>query len=641
MTAHSLLHFFKFRTLGLLLVYTFLLGASYFLAFQLRFDFNVPENFVADMIHTVWWIVGLKLALLAAFGQVDCVLAYFRLSDAAQLVMSLFVSSGFLVILWYGYSGSGMPPRAVVLSDFLLSAFLLVGFRVALRVHTSSSLRDWFHGDAIENVIIVGAGEVGAGVCSELKSKSRFKMRPVALLDDDTRKIGHYIHGILVAGSVDQLMTVAKRYQAQKAIVAFPSAPARRIREVVEMARTAQLSVESVPAMTDLLSGRAKITQLHPVKMEDLLGRDKVDLNSAQIRSMLLGKRVLITGAGGSIGRELVAQVLTYSPAALLCLDQTEIAIFNLKQDVLRTCDTENIVQTLILNINQADALKTVFADFKPEIIFHAAAHKHVSLMEFQPAEALRNNFFATVRLMRLSSAFSVEQFILISTDKAINPSSVMGASKRLAELALLEQQKTPDNQTRFMAVRFGNVLGSSGSVTEIFKQQIENGGPLTVTDPEAARFFMTAQEAVGLVLQSAAQGQGGEIFVLDMGKPVKIIDIARQMIALSGYREGDDIEIRFTGLSAGEKLQEEVQHLSETLQSTDHPWVMRFVANNEVAIAIDSICTELKTALLSDDIAQIKKTIRKYVPEYTPCLSEKATQGNQTNQTLGGRRGT
>ncbi len=621
MNAHSLLHYLRFRTLALLLFYVLLCGISYFIAFQLRFDFNVPERFHTDMIDTLWWVVGLQLTLLIAFGQVNSVLSYFRLSDAVQLLISLFSVNAFLVILWYSYAGMGMPPRAVILTDFLLCFFLLAGFRVAMRVRASSSLSDWLHWDKIENVIIIGAGEVGAGICAELKNKTRFGMRPVALLDDDVNKIGRYVHGVLVAGPIDQLAAVAKRYVAQKVIVAFPSAPVRRIREVVEMARTTKLPVESVPAMTDLINGRAQITQLHPIEMEDLLGRKMVDLNSDKIRSMVSGKRILVTGAGGSIGRELVAQILEYTPDALLCIDQVEIAIFTLQQEVLQPFDTQDIAQTLILDICQTDALESVFTRFKPEIIFHAAAHKHVGFMESQPAEALRNNFFATVELTRLASKFQVGQFIFISTDKAINPSSVMGASKRLAELALLKQQQAPGNKTRFMAVRFGNVLGSSGSVIEVFKQQIANGGPLTVTDPEVTRFFMTVQEAVGLVLQSATQGTGGEIFVLDMGESIKIIDVARQMIALSGYEEGHDIEIEFIGLRPGEKLYEEVQHLSETLRPTDHPRVMRFVAREESTEPIDSICSELGALMPHYDAVRIKQSIRKYVPEYTPYL--------------------
>jgi len=620
MNPRSLLHLLNFRTLLILSLYALLCAASYFLAFQLRFDFDVPENFTVDMIHTIGWVVGFKLTLLLALGQVDSVLAYFSLFDAAQLFISLFISSAFLAVLWYCYGGVGLPPRAVILTDFLLCFLLLTGFRVALRIRASRSLNGWLQRDTIENVIIVGAGEVGAGICSELRNKARFGMRPVALLDDDITKIGRYVHGILVAGPVDQLIAVAKRYAAHKVIVAFPSAPVTQIRKVVELAQAAQLPLKSVPAMTDLVSGRAKVTQLHSIAMEDLLGRERVDLNSDQIRSMLSGKRVLVTGAGGSIGRELVTQILTYEPDDLFCIDQAEIALFNLQQDVLQHSTVETRVQTRVFNICRNEALKELLADFKPEIIFHAAAHKHVSLMESQPAEALRNNFFATAQLIRLACTAAVERFILISTDKAVNPSSVMGASKRLAELAMLEQQRVPENRTRFMAVRFGNVLGSSGSVIEIFKRQIENGGPLTVTDASVSRFFMIVQEAVGLVLQSATQGRGGEIFVLDMGEPMKIIDVARQMIALSGYQK-DEIEIQFTGLKPGEKLNEELQHLSETLQHTDHLRVMRFVAKEDNHPSIDSICTDLKSALESGDTSQIKKRIKKYVPEYTPYL--------------------
>ena len=621
MKFHGLMNYFNFRTLGLLLSYALLCGISYFVAFQLRFDFYVPGHFHADMVRTIWWVVGLKLAFLFAFGQVDCVLSYFRLSDVIMLFVGLLIVSIFLVVLWYVYGGAGMPPRAVILTDFQLGFLLLAGFRIALRVRASSNTKDWLCRDPMENVIIVGAGEVGAAICSELKSKARFGMRPVALLDDDPSKNGRYVHGVLVAGPVNELPAVARRYAVRKIIMAFPSAPVCRVREVVDMARALRLPVESVPAMTDLISGRSKIMQLHPIEMADLLGRKAVDLDSDKVRAMLSGKRVLITGAGGSIGCELVAQIIGYAPAALLCVDQAEIAIFNLRQEILQRCDPNNIARTQVLDICENDELEAVFSDFKPEIIFHAAAHKHVNLMESQPGEALRNNFFATVQLARLASRSGTDQFILVSTDKAINPCSVMGASKRLAELALLEQQQDPGNQTRFMAVRFGNVLGSSGSVIQIFKRQLDEGGPLTVTDPEASRFFMTVREAVGLILQSATQGSGGEIFVLDMGEPIKIINIARHMIALSGYEEGKDIEIEITGLKPGEKLREEVQHLSETLQPTDHPQVMRFVVHEKNSASIDLICEELKAARSSNDSAHIKRTIQKYVPEYTPYL--------------------
>ena len=621
MTAAALSRYFNLRTLSLVLFYTLLCGLSYSIAYLLRFDFDLPPRFASDLADTLWWVVGLKLMLLGAAGQMDCVLAYFRLPDALRLLYALLASSVILALMWYAYAGQGVPPRAVILTDFQLSFLLLAGFRLALRLKASRSLQGAVNWEDVENVMIIGAGEVGAGLCAELQSKPRLGMRPVAFLDDDPSKVGRYVHGVLVADEVAALPRMAKHYAVHKVIIAFPSASVRRAREVSASACAADLKVETVPALADIVNGRARMTQLRAVELEDLLGRDPVDLNSAQIGAMLRGKRVLITGAGGSIGSELAAQVLDYAPEALLCVDQAEIAIFELQQSVLRVRDPHKRAQTLIVDVHQADAVEQLFERFQPQVIFHAAAHKHVNLMEAQPAEALRNNFLTTVELARLASRYAVERFILISTDKAINPTSVMGASKRLAELCLLEQQQLPTNTTKFMAVRFGNVLGSSGSVVPIFRRQIAAGGPLTVTDPRVTRYFMTVQEAVGLVLQSATQGNGGEIFVLDMGEPIKILDVARQMIALSGYHEGDDIEIQFTGLSPGEKLYEEVQHISEALQPTHHPRVMRFVTRASQPHSMASIIAALHAVSSGSDGAAIKQAIQRFVPEYRPYL--------------------
>jgi FlaA1/EpsC-like NDP-sugar epimerase len=453
-------------------------------------------------------------------------------------------------------------------------------------------------------------------------NKTRLGMRPVAFLDDDPKKIGRYVHGIRVIDRVEQLSAVAKRYNATKAVIAFPSASTKRMRQVADLAREAGLAVDTVPALTDLVSGRAELSQLRPIQLEDLLGRDTIDLNSEDIRAMLAGKRVLVTGAGGSIGSELVAQILRYAPSNLLCIDQAEIAIFNLQQNVLKSTATgTTMITTQVIDLLNNSKLKKFFEQHQPEVVFHAAAHKHVNLMERHPPEALSNNFIATKKLAQIASEHHTERFILISTDKAINPTSVMGVSKRLAELALTAQQSAPGNSTKFMAVRFGNVLGSSGSVIPIFRNQIAAGGPITVTDPEVTRFFMTVEEAVGLVLQSATQGSDGEIFVLDMGVSVKILDLARQMIALSGLREGTDIDIEFIGLQPGEKLFEEVQHLSEVLQATQHPRVMRFVAPQNGHFNIEEVCQELEQAIESSEDIDIKRTIQKHVPEYTPSV--------------------
>lgn len=616
---HPILRYFNLRTLALFLFYTVVTAFSYWAAYELRFDFSVPENHAADRLHTISWVVGLHLMLLFASGQFDSILSYFRLPDALRLFLGLFACAIILLSIWYVYGGNNVPPRAVILSNFLLNFLLLAGFRVGMRVKSSRGLEDWFAFDQVENIIIVGAGEVGAGLCSDLLSKSRLSMRAVAFLDDDPRKIGRFVHGVQVVGRVEELTEVAKRYAANKAVIAFPSASVKRVREVAELARAADLSVDTVPALTDLVSGRAELSQLRPIQLEDLLGRDPIDLNSDGIRRMLEGKRVLVTGAGGSIGRELVAQILEYKPARLHCIDQAEIAIFNLQQEVVAPLDTETEISTQVLDICQQSALERAFSRVQPEVVFHAAAHKHVHLMEDQPEEALRNNFLATELLAKVASGSGCERFILISTDKAINPTSVMGASKRLAELALLAQQQTAGNTTRFMAVRFGNVLGSSGSVIPIFRRQIAKGGPITVTDPDVTRFFMTVEEAVGLVLQSATQGAGGEIFVLDMGQSVKILDVARQMIALSGLREGSDIDIVFTGLQPGEKLYEEVQHISESLQPTGHPRILRFVADTGPRPDFAAFSRELPERMATSDPITLKRCIQEQVPEYTP----------------------
>ncbi len=622
MSANTLFRYLNLRTLSLVLFYGLITIASYWTAYELRFDFDIElfPHHELDRINTLGWVVGLQLMLLFAAGQFDSILSYFRLPDALRLFGGLFTNALILLSMWYVYQGNNVPPRAVILTYFLLSFLLIAGFRVFMRVKSSRGLEDWLAADSSENVIIIGAGEVGAGLCSDLMNKSRLGMHPVAFLDDDPKKIGRYVHGILVANEVKELAAVAKRYSATKVVIAFPSASVKRMREVAELAREAELAVDTVPALTDLVSGRAELSQLRPIQLEDLLGRDPVDLNSEGIRSMLEGKRVLVTGAGGSIGRELVAQILDYAPAELICVDQAEIAIFNLQQEVLGQATPAIEVTTQVLDICNQSHLEKLFARKHPQVVFHAAAHKHVNLMEDQPGEALRNNFFATHALAGISSRHDCERFILISTDKAINPTSVMGASKRLAELALLSQQKTPKNNTMFMAVRFGNVLGSSGSVIPIFRRQIAAGGPITVTDPEVTRFFMTVEEAVGLVLQSATQGVGGEIFVLDMGQSVKILDVARQMIALSGLREGIDIDIEFTGLQPGEKLYEEVQHLSEELQATQHLRVMRMITQGESAVNIQSIVEELNTSIDTLEPSAIKADIQQHVPEYTPA---------------------
>lgn len=613
--------YLNFKFVAIFVAYVVLAFLSLSISYLLRFDFQIPDNFIEGRNSAYIWFIGTQIAFLFAFGQFDAVFSQFRLPDLFRLFFSLLLSSLYVLFLWYIYNGDGVPPRSVVITNLLLYFVMISGMRIFLRIYSGENFINWLSGiKEYDYVAIIGAGEVGAVIGADLLSKQRtLGIKPIVYLDDSDAKVGRLLNGIPVVDTVDALEKVVLRYQIKKVIIAFPSAPSKRIQRVAETARSLGLDVDIVPALTDLVSGRATATQIRPIELEDLLGRDPVDLNFENIRKMLVGHRVLVTGAGGSIGKELVAQILEHDPESLLCIDKSELAIFDLNFSLLENHSLKSRVQTRILDITQSNYLRHHVSEFKPTIIFHAAAHKHVNLIEDQPEEALRNNFFASIKLMELASELSVERFIFISTDKAINPTSVMGVSKRLTEIATQKIQVREANRTKFMAVRFGNVLGSSGSVINIFRAQIAKGGPLTVTDPEVTRYFMTVTEAIGLVLESATQGVGGEIFVLDMGEPIKIAELARQMIALSGFKENIDIDIEFTGLKAGEKLYEEVQHFNEVHALTTHPRIFKFVTNNKYPITLESIEAQLLESTRGHKASQIKEMIKSLVEEYTP----------------------
>jgi len=457
-------------------------------------------------------------------------------------------------------------------------------------------------------------------VVADLLSKRGLGRRPVALFDDLADKWGLKIHGVPVVGR-PELLSETSELRLDEIIIAMPSAPQRRIREIITIARDLDLTAEIVPSLGELMSGRVKASRLRLVDIEDLLGRDAVALDTEGIQQMIQGKRVMVTGAGGSIGSELCRQIIRMAPSRLILVEQSEVQLFQIEQQLAED-GAGATVRGEIADIVDAPRMQGLFELHTPQIIFHAAAHKHVPIMERQPGEAVKNNSLGTARLVALASEHKAENFILISTDKAINPTSVMGTSKRVSELFVQAAQQRPGNKTRFSAVRFGNVLGSSGSVVPIFRKQIDQGGPITVTHPDVTRYFMTIPEAVGLVLQCSLQSNGGEIFVLDMGEPVKIANLARQMIELSGFVPEEDIEIKFTGLRPGEKLFEELQHSGEDHQSTDHPRIMRFVAPAISAEAADEMMEELvRVSSGGTEAGSIKQTLKRYVPEYTPFI--------------------
>jgi FlaA1/EpsC-like NDP-sugar epimerase len=472
---------------------------------------------------------------------------------------------------------------------------------------------------SLRQVAVVGAGDVGASLVRDLLMRRGLGMRPVAIFDDDRLKWGTSIHGVSVRGAPEQIPAFSAEHKLDRVILAMPNASAKRVRELVSLLAQAGLSFEIVPSVEQLVTGKVRVSQIRPVEIEDLLGRDAINLESARISEIVRGRVVMVTGAGGSIGSELCRQIAGYGPSRLLLVERCEYLLFLIEQELRENGLGAEIVP-LVADIMDRDRMAGVFARYRPQVVFHAAAHKHVPMMENQPAEALRNNPFGTRILAELAIAHEVERFVLISSDKAINPTNVMGATKRLAEICLQALQKRAGT-TRFMAVRFGNVLGSSGSVIPTFKKQIAAGGPVTVTHPDVTRYFMTVHEAVGLVLQTATLGHGGEIFILDMGKPIKIADLARQLIELSGLKPDEDIEIRFVGLRPGEKLFEELRHFSEDLKPTTHSRVLRLAAEPPDWAAIEPLWRELERTALTTDPEQLKMAIKKIVPEYSPFL--------------------
>ncbi len=609
------------RGLFLLLAYTGIFFISLTLSYLLRFDFNVPFEYWGLYQDNLLWIIPLKLVLLFVFGQFGGLLSYFRLPDLYRLLTALGLSALFLVYLRYFSIPSQCPPRSVILADFVFSFLLIGGFRVALRVYRERFLTGSLsRPESVKKVAIIGAGDVGAGVAADLLSRRSMGLRPVIFLDDNREKWKKHVHGIPVVDSPDSLSFVKKKYGIQSIIIAMPSASVKRIREVIENARHQDIEAQIVPSLSELTTGQVQPSRIRPVDIQDLLGREPVDLDSENICRMIQGKVVLVTGAGGSIGSELALQIAANNPARLLLVEQSEIQIFEAEHR-LNQNGYSGMVLPLIGNILDGKRMRSVFAKYRPHLVFHAAAHKHVPIMECHPGESIKNNSIGTARLADLASEFGVERFVFISTDKAINPTSVMGATKRLGEIYLQSKQKEPKNKTRFMAVRFGNVLGSSGSVVPVFRRQIAEGGPVTVTHPEVTRYFMIIPEAVGLVLQCATQENGGEIFVLDMGEPVKIAELARQMIRLSGFDPETDIEIKYIGLRPGEKLYEEVRHRDEKHVETQHPHILRFISEPMSHAEVRQNFDALANGLDGLERNQIKEFLNRLVPEYSPFL--------------------
>jgi FlaA1/EpsC-like NDP-sugar epimerase len=597
----------KFRAPGSVIANLTVATLAYLGAYLLRFDFRIPDAFREVFLASLPATIAIHYAAFHAFKLTRGWWRYVGIGDFQNAVKAAFAGglglSAFLTV----FHRDVAYPRSVLVLNAVLIVGLSVGVRLAVRLWRQ--LPSDREQGPLTRLLIVGAGDTGEALLREIRQSQRLRYKVVAFVDDSARKRGAYIDGVPVVGPVAELVEVVRSWRIDRIVVATPSASGEEMRRIIEQCRAAGAPFKVMPATWEVLHGRAGLGAAREVDIHDLLRRPPVELDVRAIGRFLSNKRVLVTGAAGSIGAEICRQVLRHAPRSLVCLDHDENALFYLEREL----GARPEVQPRLGDITDARFLEAVFAAARPQVIFHAAAHKHVPMLEANPVEALRNNVFGTETVARIAGRWQAEAFVLISTDKAVNPSSVMGASKRIAELLV----RTLSFDTRYTAVRFGNVLGSQGSVVPLLKEQIAAGGPVTVTHPQMARYFMTIPEAVELVIQASAMGQGDEIFMLDMGPPVKIVDLATDLIRLSGLRPGEDIEIVFTGVRPGEKLSEELYLRAETADSTSHPKirVARHVPLDEAGFA--GGLERLRRAVADNDEAAARRLLGELVPEY------------------------
>jgi FlaA1/EpsC-like NDP-sugar epimerase len=503
--------------------------------------------------------------------------------------------------------------KGIFLLDWLLNIFCIGSTRVLLKIYReyklSISCNEGFVPNKTQtNILIIGAGEAAVICAREILRVTRLNYNLVGFVDDLPEKIGRVILQAKVLGKINEIMSIVEENDIHEAIIAIPSASGEKIREIIELCEHSKIKFKITPSLTDIIGGKFTLSQIRDVRIEDLLRRDEIKLEANGISNFLNEKVVLVTGAGGSIGSELCRQIVRFSPSKLILVDISENFMYHIEHELISDHNYPLAITPIVLDVKNRERLERVFETYKPEVVFHAAAHKHVPLMEQNVQEVIENNIVGTRNVLELSDAYSAKEVVLISTDKAVRTTNCMGATKRLCEILLQMQAK--NSKTKFAAVRFGNVLGSHGSVVPLFKKQIANGGPITVTHEEMTRFFMTIPEAVSLVLQAGSVSNGGEIFILDMGKPIKIIDLARDMISLSGLEEGVDIKIKLTGLRPGEKLHEELFFDESDLKKTSHKKI--FITSPKPFNSLE--VSERVAGLLSDakckSNSELKKTL-------------------------------
>lgn len=538
-----------------------------YLAIILRFKLDgiwVPEEYMNSVEHYMLINVITTVVIFLILNLYNRVWSYASVYEMFLIIGAAMLSTAFQA---FGFSMLYMPiPRSYYFFYFILLSITTLATRFSYRIfHT---LRNGWKKSTkhLRNTIVIGAGEAGNMIIKELKSSRYLNQRVVCVIDDNPSKKGKYIHGIRIIGGRDMIQQAAEKYDAEEIILAIPSASTKDTRDILRICNLTECKLKILPGMYQLINDEVGVSNLREVSIEDLLGRDTIDIDLESVGQYVRNKRILVTGGGGSIGSELCRQIASHNPKLLIIFDIYENNAYDIQQELVRKYPNLKL-EVLIGSVRNTSRIESVMEYYRPDVVFHAAAHKHVPLMEDSPNEAIKNNVFGTYKTARAADKFGVKKFVLISTDKAVNPTNIMGASKRLCEMIV--QTFSKYSRTEYVIVRFGNVLGSNGSVIPLFKKQMEEGGPVTVTHPDVIRYFMTIPEAVSLVLQAGAYAHGGEIFVLDMGEPVKIADLAKNLIRLSGYTLGVNMEIKYTGLRPGEKLYEELLTKEEGLQKT------------------------------------------------------------------------